>query len=166
MKTMKVLSRKTAAVAFASSLAMALPPAHAASHNPPTTASNRFSLEIDGVPVSQLTHVDFLRGVASQAAAGAGTVALLRLTRLLGGTQGSATDFVKWRQQIAAGRVDSRSLSLIFLSTTGTEAARLNLFSCSAVSWSGPDVAAANGEKPVAESVDVGCLQVEMKGTF
>jgi hypothetical protein len=160
---MSLISLKLAALAAVCCLVAA--PAQAASRGSPGLSSNRFSVEIDGVAVAQLRRFDFLRGAASQAEAGAAAVAVVRLTRPLGGgAPGAALDFLRWRQKAAQGNVDRRSLSVIFLSSAGAELARVNLYSCAPLSWSGPDLSAASDDKPIDESIDLGCQDVELKG--
>ena len=108
-------------------------------------SGHRFSLEIDGVLVAGVHSIDAMDSVSDVAFAtsvgggvsaqpGAITDQSIRVGKDWSGTK----EFIEWRKTVIDGKVDRKSISVIFQNDAGQEVARINLFNCWPSMYQGP----------------------------
>lgn len=132
--------------------------------------SNRFSVEIDGVPVPGVHSVDGLESesdltVVKPKGLGApspypGEVRpnVLTITKDWSNTP----EFYKWRKAVLDGKVDRRSISVIFHNDAGNEAGRMNFYNCWPAKWKGPSLSATSSGH-ATESIQIAWETMELK---
>jgi phage tail-like protein len=107
-----------------------------------------FKVEIDGVEVAGIHSVDGLESESDFVDYKDGEDGIIH-TRPGNHKPGKMTitkdwsntsDWYKWRKSAFDGKVDRRSISVIFQNDAGEEAGRINLFDCWPIVWSGPQL--------------------------
>lgn len=108
---------------------------------------SRFSIEIDGVQV--LSSIGDIVSESAIVFDNAGNpqpgakLNKLTLTREFG----VSTSLYRWRKAVLDGKVDRRSISVIFHNDAGQEAGRMNFYNCWPSKWVGPSLNARNGSR-------------------
>ena len=99
-------------------------------------SQSRFSFEIDGVLLAGIHTVD----VETDATL-ANDPTLPPVNTIFASRDFSSTsEWFKWRKAVLDGKVDRKSISIIFHNDAGVEAARLNFFNCWPSKWTGPSL--------------------------
>ena len=122
-----------------------------------------FSVEVDGVVVEQVIHIDGMAhsydeggkndGIADQAKPG--TIFLQRKWTNL-------QDWSNWRKSVLDGKVDRKSISVIFHNDAGEEAGRVNFYDCFPTKWVGPALNAKNSGH-ATEKIELAFERMEWK---
>jgi hypothetical protein len=135
---------------------------------PPVLSAARFTVEIDGVAVSNITGVKFQSGPSAAGPNGNQAITQLRLTRLLKDVVGGRSDFLKWRQQgFGPDGPVRKDLALLLFDAGFAERGRVLIRGCAVLAWNGPDLSAAGDITAVEESLDLACRGgVQMIGPF
>jgi len=124
-----------------------------------TTAlkQNHFAVEMDGVAVVQVHTVDIeTDSLATDATSPpTNTVTLSR-------DFSNTSEWYKWRKAVLDGKVDRRSISVIFHNDAGQESGRMNFFNCWPSKWVGPSLNAKNSGH-ATEKIEISWETVEMK---
>ncbi|GEM_PF-553867 len=131
---------------------------------------HRFSVEIDGVIVGGIREVTGLEHEHEvvEYQDGDGLTTKFRPGRQKPGRitiekdWSSTAEFFKWRKTVIDGKVDRKSVSIIFLNDAGEEASRFNLFECWPVRWKGPSLDAKNSGH-ATETLEIVFERIEMK---
>lgn len=131
-------------------------------------AHGRVSLAIDGVAVAGLRHVAGAETGLAQAASAADRAKIV-MDRDTGRSKltvdsGSEADKVMraWRRAVLDGKVDRKSVSLIFHNDAGEEDARVTLFEAWPSKWEGPELNARNSAH-ATEAIEIAWERFEMK---
>src|SRR5438132_13569644 len=132
--------------------------------------SNRFSLEIDGVMVAGVNTVDGFETESDIVEYKDGEDGVMH-TRPGNCKPGKITitkdwsntsEWYKWRKTVLDGKVERKSVSIIFHNDAGEEAGRINLFSCWCTKWTGPSLNARNSGH-ATEKIEVSWETMELK---
>ena len=133
--------------------------------------SNRFSCEIDGVLVAGVNTIDGIDSETDIVDYKDGEDGTMH-TRPGNHKPGKMTiqkdwsntmEWYNWRQTVMNGKVERKSISVIFHNDAGEEAGRMNFFSCWASKWSGPKLNAKNSAH-ATETIEVSWETCEYKG--
>lgn len=109
--------------------------------------ANRFTVAIDGVNVIAINSVTGLASESDVQTYREGGDAGITRTRpgavkpnqvTIVRDYSGATDFYNWRKTVLDGKVERKSVSIIFHNDAGQEDGRINLFNCWPTKWSGP----------------------------
>ena len=129
----------------------------------------RFSMEIDGVKVAGV-HAEEIIGPESEVLyqdEANGTI----LTRPGNHKPGTlvvtrdwshTSEWYRWRKAVLDGKVDRKSISVIFHNDAGEEAGRLNCYNCWPRKWVGPALNAKNSGH-ATEKLEIVFETMEMK---
>jgi T4-like virus tail tube protein gp19 len=101
---------------------------------------NHFSVEINGAKVHGVHTIDGLESDSDAEAAPPVTKGAFTMAKDWSNTP----EWIDWHQSAAKGKVDRRSISVIFHNDAGEEAGRLNFYNCWPTKWSGPSLNARN----------------------
>jgi phage tail-like protein len=66
----------------------------------------------------------------------------------------STKEFFNWRDAVAKGQTDRRSISIVFFNDAQQEAKRINLFNCFPIKWTGPSLNAGTSQH-ASERLDI-----------
>lgn len=132
--------------------------------------ASKFTLEIDGVLVGGVHQVDGLEHEHEvvEYMDGDDMVTHFRPGRQKPGRititkdWSSTREFFDWRQSVINGKVDRKSISVIFHADDGTESMRVNLFDCYPTKWKGPALNARNSAH-ATEMIEVVFERMELK---
>jgi phage tail-like protein len=127
--------------------------------------SNRFSLEIDGVLVAGVNIVngpilesEVIEDGATQLRPGNHKPGKMTVTKDWSNT----SEWYKWRKAVLDGKVDRRSISVIFHNDAGAETSRINLFNCWPVKWELKELNARSSGH-AAEKLEIVFETIELK---
>jgi phage tail-like protein len=132
--------------------------------------SNRFSFECDAVMIagvhtiegfeSETEVVEYKDGETGtvQTRPGQHKPGKITVTKDWSNT----SEFYKWRKTVLDGKVERKSISIIFHNDAGEEAGRINLFNCWATKWRGPSLNARNSGH-ANESLEISYETFELK---
>lgn len=73
----------------------------------------------------------------------------------------STSEFYKWMSRVLAGKVERKSMSIVFMNDVGEES-RMNFFECWPVKWMGPSLNAKNSGH-ASELIEIAFERLEMK---
>ena len=136
------------------------------------TLSNRFSFEIDGVLVagvhtitglqSETEVIDYKDGEdgTMHTRPGNHKAGKMSVTKDWSNT----SEWFKWRKAVLDGKVDRRSISVIFHDDAGVESGRMNFFNCWPTVWYGPDLNAKSSGH-ATEKMDISWETSELKSS-
>jgi phage tail-like protein len=110
--------------------------------------ANRFSFEVDGVIVAGVHSVEGFETESEMIEYKDGEDGIMhsRPGNLKSNTitvtkdWSNTSEFYQWRKKVLDGKVERKSLSIIFHNDAGEEAGRINLFECWPVAWTGPSL--------------------------
>lgn len=74
----------------------------------------------------------------------------------------STKEWFNWRKTVLDGKVERKSMSIVFLNDAGKEVARCNLFHCWPTKWVGPSLNAKNSGH-ATESLEIVFERIELK---
>ena len=120
--------------------------------------SNRFSFEIDGIIVAGVHTVD----IESDAASSLDPSSRSTNTVTVSKDWSSTSEWYKWRKAVLDGKVDRRSISVIFTNDKGAEVSRMNFFNCWPCKWSGPSLNAKSSGH-AQERIEISWETMELK---
>ena len=131
---------------------------------------HKFNVEIDGVTVGGIHKIE---GVEFEVEAveyqdGEDITAHQRPGRFKPGRLiierdwSSTQEFLKWRQTVMAGKVDRKSVSLVFMNDAGEEAKRINFYDCYPTKWAGPALNSKTSAH-ASERIEVVFERLELK---
>ena len=132
--------------------------------------SNRFSFEIDGVIVAGVHSIDGLESESDIVEYKDGEDGTMH-TRPGNPKPGKMTitkdwsntsEWYKWRKCVLDGKVDRRSISVIFHNDAGEEAGRMNFYSCWPSKWNGPSLNAKSSGH-AQEKLEISWETLELK---
>jgi len=131
---------------------------------------HRFNLEIDGVivggihSVRGLEHehetVEYMEGSDTVSHFRPGRQKSARVT--IEKDWSSTSEFYKWFKTLVDGKVERKSVSIIYLNDAAEEAMRTNLFHCYPTKWAVSGLNAKNSAH-ASESIEVVFEQMELK---
>jgi phage tail-like protein len=132
--------------------------------------SNRFSFEIDGVIVAGVHTIDGLESESDvvEYKDGEDGVSHTRPGNHKPGKMTCAKDWsntsewYKWRKAVLDGKVDRRSISVIFHNDAGEEAGRMNFYNCWPSKWNGPALNARSSGH-AGEKLEISWETMELK---
>jgi phage tail-like protein len=135
-------------------------------------AAGRFSVEIDGVVVAGISKVaglqvstdviEFREGSdpsLPQAIPGNHHPGRVRLSK----DWSSTHEFFNWRKTVLDGKVERKSISIVFQNDSRDAASRINLYRCWPVKWEGPDLDAKSGTAVAIETIEIVWEGIEVK---
>ena len=115
---------------------------------------NHVSADVDGVNVAGLHKVEDLTAMHQQPTTASGTKLVkidrpgtFKMTR----AWTNALEWHNWRQSIADGKLDKRTVNLVFRNAAGAELGRLSLYGCMPAKHVPPVFNAKNSAHPVEE---------------
>ena len=122
--------------------------------------AGKFSVEINGVAVPGITQVTEVTSsdVAGSAGTPPSTAGHIQLARDWSNTP----EWVVWRKAVIDGKVDRRSISVIFHNDAGEEAGRLSFTNCYPTGWTAPSLTARTSAHAV-EKLDISFETFEFK---
>jgi phage tail-like protein len=132
--------------------------------------SNQFSFECDGVMIAGVNSIEGFESETDVVEYKDGEDRV-RHTRPGDTKPGKITvtkdwsntsEFYKWRKTVLDGKVERKSISIIFHNDAGEEAGRINLFDCWAVKWKGPSLNSRSSGH-ATESLDISFERFELK---
>ena len=132
--------------------------------------SNRFSFEIDGVIVAGVHTIDGLESESDvvEYKDGEDGVSHTRPGNHKPGKMtcskdwSNTSEWYKWRKAVLDGKVDRRSISVIFHNDAGEEAGRMNFYNCWPSKWNGPDLNARSSGH-AGEKLEISWETMELK---
>ncbi|MEI6701765.1 MAG: phage tail protein, partial [Actinomycetota bacterium] len=74
----------------------------------------------------------------------------------------NTSEWYKWRKAVLDGKVDRRSMSVIFLNDAGKISARMNFYNCWPVKWSAPELNARSSGH-ASEKLEISWETMELK---
>jgi len=74
----------------------------------------------------------------------------------------STREFFNWRDACIKGKVDRKSISVIFQNDAGEEASRINFFDCYPNKWTGPELNARSSAH-ATEKIEIVYERIELK---
>ncbi|MBC7539767.1 MAG: phage tail protein [Bacteriovorax sp.] len=74
----------------------------------------------------------------------------------------NTSEWYKWRKAVLDGKVERRSISVIFQNDDGKEAGRINLYDCWPVLWAGPELNAKSSGH-AQEKIEISWETLELK---
>ena len=134
--------------------------------------SNRFSFEIDGVIVAGVHTIDGLESESDVVDYKDGEDGVSH-TRPGNHKPGKMTvskdwsntsEWYKWRKAVLDGKVDRRSISVIFHNDAGEEAGRMNFYSTWPSKWVGPSLNARSSGH-ASEKLEISWETMELKAS-
>jgi phage tail-like protein len=132
--------------------------------------SNKFNVEIDGVTVGGVNRVDGLEHEHEvvEYQDGDDMTTHFRPGRQKPGRVtierdwSSTKEFFNWRQTVINGKVERKSVSIIFMNDAGEESMRVNLFDCYPTKWKGPSLNSKSSGH-AAETIELMFERMELK---
>jgi phage tail-like protein len=76
----------------------------------------------------------------------------------------NTSEWYKWRKAVIDGKVDRRSISVIFHNDAGEEAGRMNFFNCWPMKWYGPSLNARSSGH-ATEKLEISWETMELKSS-
>ena len=134
--------------------------------------SNRFSFELDGVLVAGVHTIDGLESETdvveykdgedgvSHTRPGNHKPGKMTVTKDWSNT----SEWYKWRKAVVDGKVDRRSISVIFHNDAGEEAGRMNFFNTWPSKWTGPALNARSSGH-ASEKIEISWETMELKAS-
>src|ERR1700682_4878247 len=119
--------------------------------------SHKFNVEIDGVTVGGVHRVDGL-DMITHFRPGRQKPGRVTIER----DWSSTKEFFNWRQTVINGKVERKSVSIIFMNDAGEESMRVNLFDCYPTKWKGPALNAKTSAH-ATESIEILYERMELK---
>jgi phage tail-like protein len=74
----------------------------------------------------------------------------------------NTSEWYKWRKAVLDGKVDRRSISVIFHNDAGEEAGRMNFYNCWPSKWNGPSLNARSSGH-AGEKLEISWETMELK---
>jgi phage tail-like protein len=132
--------------------------------------SNRFSFEIDSVIVAGVHTIDGLESESDvvEYKDGEDGVSHTRPGNHKPGKMtcskdwSNTSEWYKWRKAVLDGKVDRRSISVIFHNDAGEEAGRMNFYNCWPSKWTGPSLNARSSGH-AGEKLEISWETMELK---
>jgi phage tail-like protein len=132
--------------------------------------SHKFNVEIDGVTVGGVNRVDGLEHEHEvvEYQDGDDMTTHFRPGRQKPGRVtierdwSSTKEFFNWRQTVINGKVERKSVSIIFMNDAGEESMRVNLFDCYPTKWKGPSLNSKSSGH-AAETIELMFERMELK---
>jgi phage tail-like protein len=132
--------------------------------------SNRFSFEIDSVIVAGVHTIDGLESESDvvEYKDGEDGVSHTRPGNHKPGKMtcskdwSNTSEWYKWRKAVLDGKVDRRSISVIFHNDAGEEAGRMNFYNCWPSKWNGPSLNARSSGH-AGEKLEISWETMELK---
>jgi phage tail-like protein len=132
--------------------------------------SHKFNVEIDGVTVGGVHRVDGLEHEHEvvEYQDGDDMITHFRPGRQKPGRVtierdwSSTKEFFNWRQTVINGKVERKSVSIIFMNDAGEESMRVNLFDCYPTKWKGPSLNSKSSGH-AAETIELMFERMELK---
>lgn len=134
--------------------------------------SNRFSVEIAGVSVAGVHTQSDLNALRAEAAAYKDPEDMTTRTRpgnhkpgkiVLTRDWSNTPEWYTWHKAVLDGKVDRRSVSIIFLNDAGSETGRMNFYNCWPSNYAAPAPNERNSAHAV-ESLELSYDSMEWKG--
>ena len=132
--------------------------------------SNRFSYEIDGVLVAgvhsiegiehETDIVEYKDGEDGTTHTRPGNHKPGKMTVVKDWS--NTSEWYKWRQQVVNGKVERKSMSVIFHNDAGEEVGRMNFFQAWPTKWVGPNLNARNSGHAI-EKLEISWETMELK---
>ena len=143
--------------------------------------ANRFSVEIDGVSVAGVHSIENLNAFVTEAR---GQQSQSSISTYKDGEDGvnrtrpgnhkpgkivltkdwsNTLEWAQWRQNVADGKTDRRSVSIIFHDDAGVETGRMNFYNCWPVKHTMPSSAEMKS-RHAAETIELSYDRLEWKG--
>ena len=133
--------------------------------------SNRFSFEIDGVIVAGIHTVSGLEDESEvvQYKDADGTLrsrpgnhkpGKMTVTRDFSTT----SEWYRWRKAVLDGKVERKSISVIFHNDAGEEAGRMNFYNCWPSKWNGPSLN-SKSSGTITEKLEISWETMELKAS-
>ena len=133
--------------------------------------SHKFTVEIDGVVIGGIHEIDGLETETDVVDYQDGEDRTLH-TRPGNHKPGKITItkdfspddrmFFNWRKEVLDGKVDRKSISIIFQNDAGEESERVHLFGCHPTKWKGPSLNAKNSGH-ATEVIEIQCENIVFK---
>ncbi len=76
----------------------------------------------------------------------------------------NTSEFFSWRKTVLDGKVDRKSVSIVFLNDAGAEMGRINLYECWPSKWTGPALNARNSGH-ATEALEIVWETMELKAS-
>ena len=132
--------------------------------------ANRFSFEIDGVIVAGVHTISGLESESDivEYKDGEDGVSHTRPGNHKPGKMtcskdwSNTSEWYKWRKAVLDGKVDRRSISVIFHNDAGEEAGRMNFYNCWPSKWNGPSLNAKSSGH-AGEKLEISWETMELK---
>lgn len=149
------------AVAFVSSCAFAASGSEKEHHEDNVVAAptNHVTFEIDGVLVQNAHAIDGPLAVSDWVTDSTGTF-LQSTIKISFVSPYTTSEFFTWWTKPTLGKVDRRSVSIIYSDASGTEFLRTNAYNCVASKW---EFVGANPDA-LSQKVELLCATTELKG--
>ena len=119
---------------------------------------NRFAFEVNGVPVAGILTVDIETDSSVISDPASPSENRVTITRDWSHTH----EWYTWRKAVLDGKVDRRSISVIFHNDAGQEAGRINFYNCWPSKWSGPSLNARSSGH-AGEKLEISWETMELK---
>ncbi len=119
---------------------------------------NKFSFLIAGKVVPGVSTVDIETDASNLADPASSPINTVTISRDWSNTQ----EWYSWRKAVLDGKVDRRSISVIFHNDAGQEAGRANFFECWPCKWSGPSLNARSSGH-ATEKLEISWETMELK---
>ena len=133
--------------------------------------SNRFSFEIDGVIVAGVHTVSGLEDESDvvQYKDADGTLHSRPGNHKPGKMTAkrdfsSTSEWYKWRKAVLDGKVERKSISVIFHNDAGEEAGRMNFYNCWPSKWKGPSLN-SKSSGPITEEIEISWETMDLKAS-
>ena len=163
-----------ATLAGATAIAAGAETAGAATRRFPSASSAglRVAVQINGVAVAGLISVDSIEStsdVTYELNSGTGTITSNPGTPtvqavVLSKDWSNTSEWYKWRKAVLDGKVDRRSVSVIFLNDAGKVSARMNFYNCWPSKWKGPELNARSSGH-AGEKLEISWETMELKSS-
>lgn len=151
----------TFAVAFFSLCAFAVGGSEQERHedNKVPTPRNHVSFEIDGVAIQNAHAIEGPLAVSDWVTDSTGTI-LQSTIKVSFVTPYTTNEFLTWWKKPTLGKVDRRSVSIIYSDASGTEFLRTNAYNCVASKW---EFVGVNPDA-LSQKLELLCETAEVKG--
>jgi hypothetical protein len=119
---------------------------------------NRFSVQINGKVVPGISAVDIETDASVLSDPASPPINTVTISRDWSNTP----EFFNWRKAVLDGKVDRRSISVIFQNDAGQETYRANFFQCWPCKWVGPSLNARSSAH-AQEKLEISWETMELK---
>ena len=121
-----------------------------------------FKIEIDGkiVPGAQVTNMNALQAQANEERARPGNHKPGKM--VITKDWSNTAEWYTWRKAVVDGKVDRKSISVIFMNDAGAEAGRMTFYDCFPTDYTAPPPNARSSAH-ATESIEISYERIEMK---